>query len=209
MQDFGRIVAHFRGHATAASAAQWDREVALVWDSVATTVLGQAGFLSTKTFWNQDDSGDVVMLAYWNSLAERLAYERAASGGVRASMETTLREVPVRLKYELVGATGVPLGKLQAGVSAGILSGRGKAASAGALAEEADRLQSAANAAQRPAGHLGTHVLFSTDGQCTVQVLNFWRDAAALNAAWPTREPHEALLVPGFERQRYVIVRST
>lgn len=211
----GNIIAYLTGKAKASTAEAWVRDLDKVWDAMTEVTFNQKGFLAMKALWNLDNSRNILVLAFWNSLPERLAYEKAAAGGVRANMETTLVGPPPRPKYEVVRAMGAPLEGIKVGHVAAILSAKARATTVADYSRELDRVWSGATdiLTKRP-GNIGAHVLYSIEGTREVHSIGYWasladRIAYENSVSRQVQGRFEQTLEPPYPRPRYIIVKTT
>ena len=103
--DLGMVAALAYGKAKARASEGWARDLEKVWDRSTGVLLKQKGFLGLRCLWCSDDSGEVIILGMWDTMAHRLAYEASVSKGVRGAFEETMQGPARRLKYIVVKKT--------------------------------------------------------------------------------------------------------
>ena len=211
----GQIVAYLTEKARASTREGWSRELDKVWDSMAADLKKHKSFLGMKALWNIENNQEIVVLAYWDNLADRLAYEKTAAGGVRARMETTLQGPPPRPKYEVLRAKGAGLDGIKLGHIVAILSARSYAATRAAFERDMAKVWEEATGvlAGRP-GFVAAHALWSIEGTRDAKVLGVWNTLDARlsyegSVAGHVRGRFESLLEPPYPRPKYAVVKST
>jgi len=68
-------------------------------------LLRQKGFLGLRALWCSDNSGEVIVMGIWDTMANRLAYEASVAKGVRGAFEETMQGPALRKKYLVVKRT--------------------------------------------------------------------------------------------------------
>ncbi|MBI4307280.1 MAG: antibiotic biosynthesis monooxygenase [Chloroflexi bacterium] len=211
----GNIVAFLIGGARAATREGWARDLDGVWHEMAAALKKQKGFLGMKALWNIEDNQEIIVLAYWDNLEDRLAYERTAAGGVRARMETTLQGPPPRPKYEVMRARGASLDGVKVGQIAAVLTARSHASTRAAFDQDLKKVWEEATgiASMRP-GFVAAQALWSIENTRQAHIVGFWesldnRLSYEGSVAGPVRARFESILEPPYPRPKYVIVKST
>lgn len=212
----GRIVLGMRGKAKAFTSDKWRRDLDNVWDEIAPTMRKQKGFLGVKALWSIANNQEILLLADWDSLADRLAYENSVAGGLRARMETILQGMPSRPKYRMVRDTKVELSDIKDGHFVTSLTASSRASSPAEFERDLssvwDRLGKT-DTSHTDSPFLGAQIIWSIDGTREACLLAFWRSLekqSACEAAPPfqTGAKFQDILEPPVEHAKYVVVKS-
>ncbi len=210
----GNTVAVLVGKARAKSAEEWSRALDPVWPQQQAVLRAQKGFMDCKALWNIENNQEIIVLAYWNSLPERLAYEKAAAAAPRALMETTLQGPPPRPKFEVLQSRGVGLDKIKEGHIVAIMSAKSRAATRDEFVGEMARIwDKATRPLETQKGFLAVQTFYSIEGTRLTHTLGFWatlkeRLAYEGSISRQVRGPFESITLPPYPRPKYVVVKS-
>ena len=95
----GMVASIFRARSRTGSREEWEQGVAGVWDEAVEELKSNPGFHGLVTWWNNDDSGDVIIMGIWENLEDRLNYEARSGPKVQGLFNALLEEVPQRPRY--------------------------------------------------------------------------------------------------------------
>jgi len=211
----GQIVAYLTGKARASTREGWARDLDGVWEEMTAPLKKHRSFMGMKALWNIENTQEIVVLAYWDNLADRLAYEKAAAAPVRARMETTLQGPPPRPKYEIMRAAGAGLEGIRVGHIAAILTARSRARTRADFERDLAKVwEEATRIASAQPGFVASQVLWSIENTREARVMGFWetlnaRLAYERSVSGQVRSRFESVLEPPYPRPKYVVVRST
>ncbi|MDO8531483.1 MAG: hypothetical protein Q7T26_04835 [Dehalococcoidia bacterium] len=210
----GNIVAVLSGKAKATTSEAWSRALDTVWPQQQAVLRAQKGFIDCKALWNIENNQEILVLAYWNSLVERLAYEKSAAARPRALMETTLQGPPPRPKFEVLQSRGAGLDRIKEGHIVAIMSAKSRAPTRDEYAREIARIwDKATRPLETQKGFLSAQVLYNIEGTRLAHVMGFWatleqRLAYEGSISRQVRGPFESITESPYPRPKYVVVKS-
>lgn len=79
----------------------WQKTVDELGPEACKLLSQKPGFRGLLWFWNNDDSGDVIMMGLWEGLEQRLNYEDSIAQSVREITNTLFDGLPNRPRYVL------------------------------------------------------------------------------------------------------------
>lgn len=212
----GYIVLGMKGKAKAPTRDKWSQDLDDVWDEIAPVMRKQKGFLGVKALWNIANNQEMLVLAYWESLADRLAYENSVAGGLRARMETILQGMPSRPKYRMLLDTKVDLSDIRDGHLVTSLTATSRASSPAEFEHDLRNVwdrPGKIDASHTESPFLGAQVIWSIDGTREACLLAFWRSLEKQStnetvASFQAGAKFQEILEPPIVHSQYVIVKS-
>ncbi|MDO8532495.1 MAG: hypothetical protein Q7T26_10115 [Dehalococcoidia bacterium] len=212
----GYIVLGMKGKTKASTRDKWSQDLDNVWDEIAPVMRKQKGFLGVKALWNIANNQEMLLLAYWERLADRLAYENSVAGGLRARMETILQGMPSRPKYRMIRDTRVELSDIKGGHLVTSLTATSRASSPAEFEHDLGKVwdrPGRIDASHTDSPFLGAQVIWSIDGTREACLLTFWRSLEKQSthettAPFQTGAKFQEILEPPIVHSQYVIIKS-
>ena len=93
------------GKAKAKTQEEWAKDLERIWDRSTGMLLKQKGFRGLRAFWAVDGSRDTMVMGIWETMEDRMAYERSISPGVQGAFDEILEAPARRQKFVLVRRT--------------------------------------------------------------------------------------------------------
>ena len=81
--------------------AEWEKNVDAIWDKAFKILKTVPGFKGEIAFWDNENTGDVIIMGLWENLEARLNYEATAAPSVRALFGPLFAKNPERHRYIL------------------------------------------------------------------------------------------------------------